>query len=75
MYLTGEGIEDDRLDAALKELRPLPQPDLDTDDREDASNERIREIVREELAQSEGSAAGSARAENNQQSVRSLDDE
>jgi len=75
MYLTGEGIEDNRLDAALEELRPLPQPDLDTDGREDVSAGRIREIVREELAQNEGSAAGSTRVENNQQSVQSLDDE
>ena len=49
MYLAGEGIEDDRLDAALEELRPLSDPDLDTGEGTDASAERIRTIVREEL--------------------------
>lgn len=49
MYLTGEGIEDDRLDAALEELRPLSDPDLDAGEGTDASDERIRAIVREEL--------------------------
>ena len=49
MYLAGEGIEDDRLDAALEELRPLSDPDLDAGEGTDASDERIRAIVREEL--------------------------
>ena len=49
MYLTGEGIEDDRLDAALEELRPLPELDLGTGKETDASAEQIRAIVREEL--------------------------
>ena len=49
MYLTGEEPADERLDAALDELRPLPEADLDTGDEPDTSAERIRAIVREEL--------------------------
>jgi DNA invertase Pin-like site-specific DNA recombinase len=49
MYLAGEGVEDDRLDAALEELRPLSDPAPDTGEGTDASAERIRAIVREEL--------------------------
>jgi len=52
MYLTGDvdGSEDDRPDGALDELRPLPELGLDTSDETDTSTARIREIVREELA-------------------------
>ena len=49
MYLTGEGIEDERLDAALEELRPLPESALDTGEETNEAADRIREIVREEL--------------------------
>ena len=49
MSFTGEGIGDDRLDAALEELQPLSEPQLETGDEEKASAERIRAIGREEL--------------------------
>lgn len=49
MYLAGEGIEDDRLDTALEELRPLPESPLDTGEGTNGATDRIREIVREEL--------------------------
>jgi hypothetical protein len=57
MYLAGEGVEDDRLDAALDELRPLPElssnPDSNKSDEMDASTGRIRAIIREELSRNE----------------------
>jgi len=49
MYLRGEEVEDDRLDAALDELRPLPESNFDDSDSTDSAAERIREIVRDEL--------------------------
>lgn len=47
LYLGGEA-DDDRKDAALDELRPLPDLDIDEDD-EDDLDERIRAIVRDEI--------------------------
>ena len=55
MYLTGEEPEDDRLDAAVDELRPLPASQIgdgqatDGTSNSDADAARIRSIVREEL--------------------------
>ena len=53
MYLVGEGIKDERIDAALDELRPLPESTLDTSKEINESDDRIREIVREELEASQ----------------------
>jgi hypothetical protein len=53
MYLVGEGIKDERIDAALDELRPLPESTLDTSKEINESDDRLREIVREELEASQ----------------------
>ena len=54
MYLYGEGVEGDRLDAALDELRPLPALNKESGSDDDSDAERIRAIVREELETQRG---------------------